>query len=140
MADSDIPHDTPRKRGKKRAQDPLTAFLTHLAEIERAVVARDWMRMGALLRKRISSHLPRDVREELLMLSRAPRESYRAPVQFFRFQHRMQQLAVGGGALPSSQTELRLEARARAGVVRRAPDDERRVAAHAPGRGRKKDA
>ena len=97
MADSDTPRDsprdTPRKRGRKRAADPLTAFLTHLAEIERAVVARDWMRMGGLLRKRVSSHLPRDVREELLMLSRAPRDSYRAPVQFLRFQHRMQQLA-----------------------------------------------
>jgi hypothetical protein len=114
----------------RRARDPLTQFLGHLADIDRAVTARDWMRMSGLLRKRISSHLPRDVREELLVLSRAPRESYRAPVEFLRFQHRMQQLAVGGGTLPSSQSELPFDAAARPATARTSGEAARvRVAA-----------
>ena len=43
------------------------------------------------------------------MLSRTSRDSFRAPVQFLRFQHRMMQLAMGGDTLPVAQTELRLD-------------------------------
>jgi hypothetical protein len=73
--------------------------------------------------------MPREVREELLMLSRAPRESLRAPVQFLRFQHRMTQLAAGGEKLPTAQTELHFEPRPSFGVIRVRELDERRVAA-----------
>jgi hypothetical protein len=104
----------------------LTRFLAYLVEIEHALMRRDAMRVTALLRKRTATHMPREVREELLLISRAPRESLRAPVQFLRFQHRMRQLAEGGERLPTAQTELSLEAKQGAGIVRR---DERVAAA-----------
>jgi hypothetical protein len=103
----------------------LTRFLAYLTEVERALVRRDAMGVTALLRKRTATHLPREVREELLAISRAPRQSLRAPVQFLRFQHRMLQLAAGGERLPTAQTELSLERRA-SGAVRR---DDRLAAA-----------
>jgi len=90
---------------------------------------RDALQVTALLRKRTATHLPRAVREELLVLSRAPRDSLRAPVQFLRFQHRMTELARGGERLPTAQTELELEAPAAAGSIRRRDGDERRAAA-----------
>jgi hypothetical protein len=104
----------------------LTRFLAYLGEIESALVRRDAMGVTALLRKRTATHMPREVREELLSISRAPRESLRAPVQFLRFQHRMIQLAAGGELLPTAQTELSFETRRASGAVRR---DERLAAA-----------
>ncbi|MGH9888148.1 MAG: hypothetical protein ACREBE_21630, partial [bacterium] len=92
---------------------------------------REALQVTALLRKRTATHLPREVREELLMLSRAPRESLRAPVQFLRFQHRMTQLARLGEGLPTAQMELPLEP-AEAGEIRRRGVDERRPAASNP--------
>jgi len=95
--------------------DALTAFRRYLGEIEHAVMHRDAMRITALLRKRTATHLPREVREELLLLSRAPSDGLRAPVRFLRFQHRMAQLAEGGERLPTAQIELRLEDRKHGG-------------------------
>ena len=106
----------------------LTAFLEYLDAIEHALVTRDALRLTSLLRKRTSSHLPRDVREELLMLSRAPRDSYRAPVQLLRFRHRMQQLAAGGERMLTAQTELELEPRPSTGEARRRTAAERLAA------------
>lgn len=114
------------RRGRSRT---LSGLLEYLSEIERAVLARDSMRITALLRKRTATHLPREIREELLMVARAPRESLRAPVQFLRFQHRMTQLSLAGEPLPTAQTELRLEAPSPAGAIRRNNDYNRRVAA-----------
>jgi len=114
------------RRGRSRT---LSGLLEYLEEIERAVMARDSMRITALLRKRTSTHLPREIREELLMVARAPRESLRAPVQFLRFQHRMTQLFLGGEPLPTAQTELGLDQPSAAGAVRRNSDYDRRVAA-----------
>ena len=111
---------------RRRRDDALTRFLAYLVEIEHALARRDAMAVTALLRKRTATHMPREVREELLLISRAPRESLRAPVQFLRFQHRMRQLAEGGERLPTAQTELSLEAKRGAGIVRR---DERVAAA-----------
>ena len=111
---------------RRRRDDALARFLAYLVEIEQALMRRDAMAVTALLRKRTATHMPRDIREELLLISRAPRESLRAPVQFLRFQHRMQQLAQGGERLPTAQTELSLEAKRAAGIVRR---DERVAAA-----------
>lgn len=111
---------------RRRRDDALTRFLAYLVEIEQALSRRDAMGVTALLRKRTATHMPRDVREELLLISRAPRESLRAPVQFLRFQHRMRQLAEGGERLPTAQTELSLESKRGSGVVRR---DERVAAA-----------
>ena len=116
---------------RRRLLDPLASFRAYLEEIERAVLRRDALRITALLRKRIATHLPREVREELLFLSRAPRESLRAPVQFLRFQHRMNQLAIGGERLPTAQSELRLEPRGsqRSGVARVSEGTDRKSAA-----------
>jgi hypothetical protein len=112
---------------RRRADDPLTIFLAYLAEIEQAILNRNWAQLGALLRKRRSSHLPREVREELVLVSRASRDSFRAPVRFLRFQHRMMQLALAGEPMPSVQIELQLETEVQA--VRRLESGPRRVAA-----------
>jgi hypothetical protein len=120
--------------GTTRRVDALGKFLGYLDEIERAVMRRDALGITALLRKRTATHLPREVREELLLLSRASRESLRAPVRFLRFQHRMMELAKGGEPLPTAQTELRLEDRA-AGAIRLRTNDGRRAAARGNGRG-----
>jgi len=102
-----------------------------LEEIETAVLERQALRITALLRKRTATHLPREVREELLALSRAPRESLRAPVQFLQFQHRMMQLALAGEPLPTAQTELHLDPPAEVGVIRLRGDERRPAAAQA---------
>ena len=123
----------PKPRGpSRRSDDALARFLAYLHEIELAVASREPMRVTALLRKRTATHLPREVREELLMLSRSSRESLRAPIQFLRFQHRMAELAEGGEALPTAQTELRFEVPAENGAIRRRALDERRPAASDP--------
>jgi hypothetical protein len=104
----------------------MLAFLDYLDAIDRALVQRDSMAVTSLLRKRVATHMPREVREELIALVHAPRASLRAPVHFLRFQHRMIELARGGERLLTSQTELRLEPRPTEGAVRL--DDDRRAA------------
>jgi hypothetical protein len=111
--------DSTRPLRRRRDTDPLANFRRYLEEIEVAVVNRDAMGITSLLRKRTATHLPREVREELLALSRMPRESLRAPVQFLRFQHRMAELAAGGEKLLTAQTELRLDPPAFEGAIRR---------------------
>jgi hypothetical protein len=113
---------------RRRATEALAKFLAYLADIEQALARREALQVTALLRKRTATHLPREVREELLMLSRAPRDSLRAPLQFLRFQHRMTQLARAGEGLPTAQMELPLEPLADAGAIRRRGLDERRAA------------
>ncbi|MGH7622482.1 MAG: hypothetical protein ACREMU_09105 [Gemmatimonadaceae bacterium] len=105
----------------------MLAFLEYLDAIDRALTRRDSMDVTSLLRKRIATHLPREVREELIALAHAPRASLRAPVRFLRFQHRMTELARGGERLLTAQTELRLEPRPIDGAIR--VDGERRTAA-----------
>lgn len=123
---------TPRRRPTLRRADALTNFLRYLDGVAHAALARDAMAITALLRKRTATHMPREVREELLLLSRASRDNLRAPVQFLRFQHRMAQLAMGGERLPTAQTELRFDPPPPAGVVRRPLDGDRRTAAAHP--------
>jgi hypothetical protein len=107
----------------------LVSFLAYLEDIETAVLARQALRITALLRKRTATHLPREVREELLALSRASRESLRAPVRFLQFQHRMTQLARAGEPLLTAQTELHFEPPASLGVIRLRVDERRPAAA-----------
>lgn len=114
---------------RRRLTNALGRFLLYLEELERAVLERNALRITALLRKRTATHLPRAVREELLAISRAPRDSLRAPVQFLRFQHRMTQLALGGEGLPTAQTELWSDAPASSGAARRHAEIERPAAA-----------
>ena len=120
---------------RRRPANTLRGFLEYLEEIESAVLRRDSLRVTALLRKRTATHLPRSVREELLLISRQPRESLRAPVQFLRFQHRMTQLSKSEGKLPTAQMELQFEPPAPAGSIRRRPTDDRRSAACDPADG-----
>jgi hypothetical protein len=96
----------------------MSKLVAYLGELENAYLARNSLRVTALLRRRMAAHLPREVREELMVLSRAPRESFRAPVQFYRFEHRMAELSKGGERLAGAQMELRLDARA-GGAARR---------------------
>jgi hypothetical protein len=117
---------------RRRPSNALRSFLEYLEEIESAVLRRDSLRVTALLRKRTATHLPRTVREELLLISRQSRDSLRAPVQFLRFQHRMTQLSRTEGRLPTAQTELRLEPPAPAGSIRRRGNDDRRSVACDP--------
>lgn len=117
---------------RARAGDAFVKFLAYLRDIESALASGEPMRVTALLRKRTATHLPREVREELLMLSRASRGSLRAPMHFLRFQHRMLELAAGGEPLPTAQTELRLDEPADVGSIRRRALDERRPAASDP--------
>ena len=128
----DSARDAGRVQRRRRGNEALAKFLRYLALIEEALAHREPLQITALLRKRTATHLPREVREELLMLSRLPRETLRAPVQFLRFQHRMTQLAIGGEGLPTAQTEMDLEPRAVAGEIRTRPPEERRPAASDP--------
>jgi len=116
---------------RRRETDALTRFLVYLDQIEAAVLAREPLQITALLRKRTATHLPREIREELLLLSRASRDSLRAPIRFLQFQHRMRQLAAGGEGLPTAQIEMPFGARADAGKIRRT-DNDRRTAASDP--------
>jgi hypothetical protein len=129
----------PRAVRSRRVNDQLERFLGYLREIEEALMRRDAMKVTALLRKRTATHLPRSVREELLLLSRAPRDSLRAPVQFLRFQHRMIELARGGERLPTAQRELDLDRPTAAGAIRRRGAEERRAAAGGAGDDREED-
>ncbi len=117
---------------RQRDSDPLAHLRRYLEQIEDAIVARDAMAVTSLLRKRTATHLPRDVREELLMISRLSRDSLRAPIRFLRFQYRMMQLAAGGEQLLTAQTELQLDPPHRFGAVRRRGPDEQRTAASDP--------
>ena len=98
----------------------MAKLVVYLGELESAFLARNSLRVTALLRRRMAGHLPRQVREELMVLARAPRDSLRAPVQFYRFEHRMAQLAKGGERLLAAQMELRLDPRVGGAARRRA--------------------
>lgn len=113
----------------------MAKLVGYLGELEEAFLARNSLRVTALLRRRMAAHLPREVREELMVLSRAPRASLRAPVQFYRFEHRIDQLSKGGERLPTAQMELRLDARVSGSVRRRT----RSAAAHDPAEPKRND-
>ena len=124
--------DSPIAMRRQRAADPLAHFRLFLEDIEDAVLRHDAMRITSLLRKRTATHLPREVREELLAISRMTSHSLRAAVKFLRFQHHMTQLAVGGERMLTAQTELHLDSPAAAGTIRRRAVDDRRAAASEP--------
>jgi len=124
--------DSSRAIRRRRDADPLANLRRYLDELEDAVVARDAMRITSLLRKRTATHLPREVREELLAISRMSRDSLRAPIRFLRFQHRMTQLAAGGEKLLTAQTEMALDAPSPSGAARRREADDHRTAASDP--------
>ena len=91
-----------------RDPDDIAALCAFLSEVSAAVRARDVRAVQALLRRRLASHLPREVREEALHVAAQQRNGFRVAIELLRYQHRMQQLAAGGEGLPGPQLELEL--------------------------------
>lgn len=73
-------------------EDP--AFAAFLEEVTVAMLARDGPAIRRLLAHPLARGLPRAVREEALVITRAP-GSLRAPIQTLGFFHRMSQLLRG---------------------------------------------
>lgn len=92
-----------------RDGDPMRRLLDYIEDLNDAVTLRDWPELTSLLRKRVAGQLPRDIREELLGLSRRSPSSFRAPMLFLQFQHRMTQVAAGGETIIAAQTEITFE-------------------------------
>ena len=85
----------------------LAVLIAYLDEIVDAVDARSRESIPVLLDDALSTHLPREVREELSMFA-AQRGGFRAPIRFLRFRFRMLQLAVGDEPFDDPQLELDL--------------------------------
>ena len=67
-------------------------LLQHVEALFRAMERRDAMRVTWLLGDPMAVHLPREVIEEVMALSRSPRDSLRAPMHLLRYYHRTKQL------------------------------------------------
>jgi hypothetical protein len=90
------------------ASAQLGALLAYLDEIVDAVDARRRHAIPELLRDPSATHLPREVREELMVFAAQSASGFRAPIQFLRFRFRMLQLAAGDEPLEDPQLELEL--------------------------------
>lgn len=101
-----------------RDGDPMRRLLEYIEDVNDAVTLRDWPELTSLLRKRVAGQLPREIREELLALSRRSPSSFRAPMLFLQFQHRMTQVAAGGETLIAAQTEIAFERSSERGEAR----------------------
>ena len=78
-----------------RPDDDCTTHGRLLVIAERlhdAIVSRDEAMVHALLDMASASSLPREVREEALVMVALPAASLRAPMQLLQFHHRMTQL------------------------------------------------
>jgi hypothetical protein len=73
-------------------------LLHHVEALFRAMERRDTMRVVWLLGDPLAVHLPREVIEEVIALSRSPRDSLRAPMHLLRYYHRTAQLLHGSAA------------------------------------------
>lgn len=96
---------------------PSEALLVYVDRLYEAVASRDAAAVTRLLRMQIATQLPREVREDVLVTTRAPRDGFRAPMRLLQFRHRMMQLGsvqVGGSA-----GQLELELRPRSASARR---------------------
>jgi len=97
---------------------PSPALLRYVASLVDAVIGRDLLAIRALLGRAISSHLPREVRDETMAQLRQPRSSLRAPIQLLEYQHRLTQLARTSN---DSAPQLELPLRAPHNTARRRP-------------------
>ena len=89
----------------------LRALLVLLDEIAGALGARELGRIEELLTRPSATHIPSGVRDELHGIAAGSPESFRAPIEFLSYRHRMQQLEAGGEGLPTPQLELPLRRR-----------------------------
>ena len=95
---------------------PSPALLRYVATLVVAVIDRDLLAIRALLGRAQSSHLPRDVRDEVTAQLRQPRSSLRAPILLLEYQHRLKQLAA---AEHDSEPQLELPLRTPRNSARR---------------------
>ena len=93
-------------RSRKTAGDQL---LHHVEALFRAMERRDAMRVVWLLGDPLAVHLPREVIEEVVALSRSPRDSLRAPMHLLRYYHRTKQLLHGTPAQGVDASQLAFE-------------------------------
>ena len=85
-------------RVHRRSGDDLLSYVSALA---RAVARRDRVRTTWLLGDALVVHLPREVIEEALVLSRSTTTDLRAPIHLLRYWHRtVQLLRPAGPGLP----------------------------------------
>jgi hypothetical protein len=90
------------------ARVELAVLIAYLDEMVSAIDHRDRAAIPALLSDAMSTHLPREVREELAMFAASPAAGFRAPIRFLRFRFRMLQLAAGEEPFDDPQLELDL--------------------------------
>ncbi len=95
--------------------DALLAYLDRLYD---AAVARQAHVVRSMLRTRMATHLPREVREDAVTVARAPGRSFRAPVRLLQYRHRMAELSRAEPIPPAGQLELEFP-RLPSGRVRR---------------------
>ena len=86
----------------------LGVLVAYLDEIVHAVDARDRERIPDLLAEPMATHLPREVREELVLFVRQGAGSFRAPIKFLRFRYRTLQLRAGEESTVAPQLDLGL--------------------------------
>lgn len=84
-------------------------LLHHVEALFRAMERRDAMRVVWLLGDPLAVHLPREVIEEVIALSRSPRDSLRAPMHLLRYYHRTKQLLHGMPAESADASQLAFE-------------------------------
>ncbi|HET9424575.1 MAG TPA: hypothetical protein VFO55_04315 [Gemmatimonadaceae bacterium] len=90
------------------ARVELAVLIAYLDEIVSAVDRRSRGEIPPLLGDSMSTHLPREVREELALFAAQPTHGFRAPIRFLRFRFRMLQLAAGEEPFDDPQLELDL--------------------------------
>jgi hypothetical protein len=83
-------------------------MLVYLDILCAALLARDSVQIGELLRHPMARVLPQRVREEATMIMRAGPASVAAPVHTLHFQHQMAHVLGIGHASPAIQAELPL--------------------------------
>ncbi len=93
---------------RRQTGDDVDALHAFLETIATALTRRDHGALHSLLRQRLASHLPREIREELLLVAAQPAAGFRVAIEFLRYRHRMRQLANGGEPIPQAQLELAL--------------------------------
>jgi len=86
---------------------PSDRFLAYLGRLSAACLEPDREELEKLMRMRLSSHLPRQVLDELEYFRRTTPTNLRAPLKLMRYVHKMQQLARAPADVDQMPLELR---------------------------------